>query len=169
MDAAARDVIEAAGHGRTSATAPVTASASPRTSCPPWAVAPAEEALPSPTVFSVEPGVYLDGVTGVRIEDLVAIDTAAGRVELLTGFPARSASSAPDGGPRVAPLESAVAAGRRPADSPAQRRHTTHMISTGDLRKGIAIELDGELWQILDYHHIKMGADRRRCASSSAT
>ena len=31
------------------------------------------------------------------------------------------------------------------------------MISTGDLRKGIAIELDGDLWQILDYHHIKMG------------
>jgi elongation factor P len=31
------------------------------------------------------------------------------------------------------------------------------MISTGDLRKGIVIELDGELWQILDYHHIKMG------------
>jgi elongation factor P len=31
------------------------------------------------------------------------------------------------------------------------------MISTGDLRKGVAIELDGEPWQILDYHHIKMG------------
>ncbi|MBA3779318.1 MAG: elongation factor P [Chloroflexi bacterium] len=31
------------------------------------------------------------------------------------------------------------------------------MVTTGDLRKGIAIELDGELWQILDYHHIKMG------------
>ena len=31
------------------------------------------------------------------------------------------------------------------------------MISTGDLRKGAVIELDGELWQILDYHHIKMG------------
>ena len=31
------------------------------------------------------------------------------------------------------------------------------MISTGDLRKGIAIELDGELWQILDYHHNKQG------------
>ncbi len=31
------------------------------------------------------------------------------------------------------------------------------MISTSDLRKGAAIELDGELWQILDYHHIKMG------------
>ena len=31
------------------------------------------------------------------------------------------------------------------------------MISTVELKKGVAIELDGELWQILDYHHIKMG------------
>ena len=31
------------------------------------------------------------------------------------------------------------------------------MVSTGDLKKGISIELDGELWQVLDYHHIKMG------------
>jgi elongation factor P len=31
------------------------------------------------------------------------------------------------------------------------------MITTGELRKGVAIELDGDLWQILDYHHIKMG------------
>jgi elongation factor P len=31
------------------------------------------------------------------------------------------------------------------------------MMSTGELRKGAVIELDGELWQILDYHHIKMG------------
>jgi elongation factor P len=31
------------------------------------------------------------------------------------------------------------------------------VISTGDLKKGIVIELDNELWQILDYNHIKMG------------
>lgn len=31
------------------------------------------------------------------------------------------------------------------------------MISTGELRKGIAIEIDGELWQVLDFHHIKTG------------
>ena len=31
------------------------------------------------------------------------------------------------------------------------------MISTGELKKGVTIELDGDLWQILDYHHIKMG------------
>jgi elongation factor P len=31
------------------------------------------------------------------------------------------------------------------------------MISTSDLRKGVVIELDGDLWQILDYHHLKIG------------
>jgi Xaa-Pro aminopeptidase len=43
--------------------------------------------LPSPTVFSVEPGIYLEGETGVRIEDLVLLDASAGRVERLTRFP----------------------------------------------------------------------------------
>jgi elongation factor P len=31
------------------------------------------------------------------------------------------------------------------------------MISTSDLHKGVAIEMDGDLWQILDYHHLKIG------------
>ena len=31
------------------------------------------------------------------------------------------------------------------------------MISIGDLRRGIVIELDHELWQVLEFHHIKMG------------
>lgn len=31
------------------------------------------------------------------------------------------------------------------------------MISRGELRKGIIIELDGELYQVLDYHHLKLG------------
>jgi Xaa-Pro aminopeptidase len=46
-----------------------------------------ETPLPSPTVFSVEPGIYLEGELGVRIEDLVSIDAARGQLEILTRFP----------------------------------------------------------------------------------
>lgn len=46
-----------------------------------------EEPLPSPTVFSVEPGIYIEDRIGVRIEDLVAVDLAAGSLTMLTRFP----------------------------------------------------------------------------------
>ena len=49
-----------------------------------WAL---DAPLPSPTVFSIEPGIYLEGETGVRIEDLILLDAAEGRVERLTQFP----------------------------------------------------------------------------------
>ena len=38
-------------------------------------------------MFSVEPGIYLEGELGVRIEDLVAVDAGARRVDRLTHFP----------------------------------------------------------------------------------
>ncbi|MEA2619509.1 MAG: Xaa-Pro aminopeptidase, partial [Chloroflexota bacterium] len=87
IDGVARDVIGAAGfgdqfghgtgHGIGLATheAPTLGRRAP------------DVPLPTPTVFSVEPGVYLEGETGVRIEDLIVLDAAAGRVERLTRFP----------------------------------------------------------------------------------
>lgn len=87
MDALARSVIEAdgrwpvyghgLGHGIGIATHEL----------PGLGRRSAETPLPSPTVFSVEPGIYLEGKMGVRIEDLVLLDAAAGRLELLTRFP----------------------------------------------------------------------------------
>ncbi len=87
IDKVARDVIAAAGHndhfghslghgiGLATHEGPSLSTRAPETP------------LPSPTVFSVEPGVYLEGRTGVRIEDLVAIDAGSGRVDRLTLFP----------------------------------------------------------------------------------
>ena len=49
--------------------------------------ATSDAVLPSRTVFSVEPGIYLEGEMGVRIEDLVSVDAEAGRLERLTRFP----------------------------------------------------------------------------------
>ena len=83
----ARDVIVEAGHGEHfgHGTGPRHRPGDPRG--PVAGQARRGTPLPSPTVFSVEPGVYLDGEMGVRIEDLVLLDAAAGRVERLTRFP----------------------------------------------------------------------------------
>ena len=87
VDAAAREVIEAAGHGRHFGHGTGHGIGLATHELPSLGRSAPEAPLPSPTVFSVEPGVYLDGETGVRIEDLVSIDAARGSVELLTGFP----------------------------------------------------------------------------------
>ena len=31
------------------------------------------------------------------------------------------------------------------------------MISTGELKRGFVIELDNELWQVVEYNHLKLG------------
>ncbi len=86
-DAAARDVISAAGHGGHFGHGTGHGIGLATHEAPSLSRVASEAPLPSPTVFSVEPGVYLDGRTGVRIEDLVLFDITARRVERLTRFP----------------------------------------------------------------------------------
>jgi Xaa-Pro aminopeptidase len=87
MDAAARQVIEAAGHGDHFGHGTGHGIGLATHEAPSLGRFASDDPLPSPTVFSVEPGVYLDGEMGVRIEDLVLLDATAGRIERLTRFP----------------------------------------------------------------------------------
>ncbi len=87
VDAIARAVIDDAGHGDHFGHSTGHGIGLATHEAPSLGKAAAETPLPSPTVFSVEPGVYLDGEMGVRIEDLIALDAPAGRVERLTRFP----------------------------------------------------------------------------------
>ena len=87
IDAVARDVIDAAGHGEHFGHGTGHGIGLATHEAPSLGRLAADVPLPTPTVFSVEPGVYLEGEMGVRIEDLVLLDAAAGRVERLTRFP----------------------------------------------------------------------------------
>jgi Xaa-Pro aminopeptidase len=87
LDAIARTVIGEAGHGEHFGHGTGHGIGLATHEAPSLGKTASDSPLPSPTVFSVEPGVYLDGEMGVRIEDLVLLDAAAGRVERLTGFP----------------------------------------------------------------------------------
>jgi Xaa-Pro aminopeptidase/Xaa-Pro dipeptidase len=90
IDAIARDVIDAAGHGERFGHSLGHGIGLATHELPTLSKRAPETPLPSPTVFSVEPGVYLDGETGVRIEDLVTIDHAAHRLDRLTRFPSEA-------------------------------------------------------------------------------
>jgi len=87
LDGVARDVIRAAGHGDHYGHGLGHGIGLATHELPSLGMTAPDVPLPSPTVFSVEPGTYLDGVTGVRIEDLVLLDAAQQRVERLTMFP----------------------------------------------------------------------------------
>ncbi len=87
IDAVARGVIEAAGEGDRFGHGLGHGIGLATHEAPSLGRRASESPLPSPTVFSVEPGVYLPGETGVRIEDLVALDGGEGTLRRLTLFP----------------------------------------------------------------------------------
>jgi Xaa-Pro aminopeptidase len=86
-DAIARKVISDAGHGEHFGHGLGHGIGLATHELPSLAQRASAGALPSPTLFTIEPGVYLDGKTGVRIEDAVLYDTDARRFERLTRFP----------------------------------------------------------------------------------
>ena len=87
IDAAAREVIAAAGHGEHFGHGLGHGIGLATHEVPSLSRRAAPAPLPWPTVFSIEPGIYLPGQTGIRIEDLVTFDAGTGRVERLTAFP----------------------------------------------------------------------------------
>ena len=87
-DAAARDVIKAAGHGDhfghgTGHGIGLATHEEPRLSY----AGVRRRRCPAPRCSAWSPGVYLEGETGVRIEDLVHLDTTTETLERLTHFP----------------------------------------------------------------------------------
>ncbi len=87
IDKVARDVIAAAGHAEHFGHGLGHGIGLATHELPGLGQRAAETPLPSPTVFTIEPGIYLDDVTGVRIEDTMYFDAEAGRLDRLSLFP----------------------------------------------------------------------------------
>lgn len=83
----ASDVIVAAGHGDHFGHGLGHGIGLATHELPGLGLSAADTPLPTPTVFTIEPGIYLEGEIGVRIEDTLAFDAGEGRLDHLTLFP----------------------------------------------------------------------------------
>jgi Xaa-Pro aminopeptidase len=87
VDAVARELIEQAGHGEHFGHGLGHGVGLEVHEGPRLARTAGEEPLQAGNVVTVEPGVYLPGVLGVRIEDLVVVGEQEGSQEVLTSLP----------------------------------------------------------------------------------
>ncbi len=90
------------------------------------------DVLPRGAVVTVEPGVYLEGVGGVRIEDMVEVTEDGCRVMAVI--------------PRTCRVECDVT-----IDGSGRERRTN------DLKRGMTLDLDGTLFQVIEFQHVKPG------------
>ena len=146
VDAAARDIIAEAGHGEHFShglghgvgleihEAPMLGRGRPGR-------------LADRVPITVEPGIYLPGRGGVRIEDtLVVRSGAAAARDLLTTT-------------RTVPRGSCLSSRADPpwwASAP-YPGETSDVATTNDLKNGITLNLDGQLWTVVDFQHVKPG------------
>ncbi len=137
VDATARDMIEAAGHGAHFQhglghgvglqvhEAPIMGY--DRTG-----------RLADRVPLTVEPGVYLPGEGGVRIEDTFVVRAGHGRKS--SPRPPRNCSSCDQE--------------RR---GPVACRKKTTVATTNDLKNGITLSIDSQLWTVVEFQHVKPG------------
>jgi Xaa-Pro aminopeptidase len=86
VDAVAREVIERAGHGEHFGHGLGHGVGMEIHEGPRLSRTAGEEPLAAGNVVTVEPGVYLPGLLGVRIEDLVVVGEGEGSQEVLTSL-----------------------------------------------------------------------------------
>src|SRR5690606_24536796 len=46
---------------------------------------------------------------------------------------------------------------RAPAAEPSTRTDSTSMASTADIKNGVVIKIDGQLWSVVEFQHVKPG------------
>ena len=106
---------------------------------------------------TVEPGIYLPGRGGVRIEDSGVV-RAAIRDRVRPGYEVLTLTSK-DWSRSAVACSTAVRPRPEPLRPPFLRkgRHRSTMASTSDFKNGLVLNLDGQLWTITEFQHVKPG------------
>ena len=99
--------------------------------------------------ITIEPGIYLPGRGGVRIEDTLVVRAGAGA--------AGSAQPLTTITRELLVLSRPPPAGRLDVAVPPACRRATNVATTNDLKNGMTLSIDGQLWNVVEFQHVKPG------------